>query len=294
MSQTSRQTMSAVTPGSPVSVPLTTGTPIRIAASQDARWVTSMRSWRARCAGVRPGMSRLTSVTMSVGTSTAPEAATASMAGSSASQACSTLSTPARADATTEADDWAWLMTRRPSRWASADDRPDLGLGQLGLAEHLDARCEAGRRQHGRRGRDDLDDIGAGGDALADGSRKGRLPLGLDPELVPVPARRTDRQAGGDEPGPGRVARGDGVAEPKVEVPDRAGAACARHAGSKGPFGMAGGRREDDVVGAGPDDAEVAFGRIERVVGVRVDEPRQERQAATVDDDRPARWRVTG
>ena len=86
-----------------------------MAVSVEARWRRSIMSWRSRWTGVRPPSVRLTSTTTIVGTRKAPEAASASRAGRSASQACSTLATPAAAERRTDSASWAWLMTFTPS-----------------------------------------------------------------------------------------------------------------------------------------------------------------------------------
>ena len=175
----SRATMSAVTPTSPVSVPVAIGIPSSIAASVDARWRRSMRSCRSRWTGVRPGSVRLTSVTTRVGTRKAPDRASASIAARSASHACSTLSTPAAAERRTDSPSCAWLMTLTPSSAAVVDDRPELRLGQLGRSVDHPARLVSRRGQHRRLRCDDLDDVGAVADDAA--RRRRRAPRGRPP-----------------------------------------------------------------------------------------------------------------
>ena len=164
-----------------------------MAVSVEARWRRSIRSWRSRWTGVRPGSVRLTSVTTSVGTSQAPDAARASIAASSASQACSTLATPATAERRTDSPSWAWLMTRRPSsrrgrrRWRAARPR------QLRGAVDHPARLVAGRREHRRLRGDDLDHVGARRDDPSRGrppARPGRPPRGRTPRRGRPPRRR--------------------------------------------------------------------------------------------------------
>ncbi len=155
----SRQTMSAVTPTSPVSVPVAIGMPSSMAASHEARCRRSMRSCRSRWTGVSPGRVRFTSVTTSVGTRNAPDAASASIAARSASHACSTLSTPARAEATTEADPCAWLMTRTPSVRASATIAVISASVSSGSPWTIRPGASPVGREHRRLRGDDLDDI---------------------------------------------------------------------------------------------------------------------------------------
>ena len=208
------------------------------------------------------------------------------MASRSASQACSTLSTPARADAMTDSDPWAWLMTRRPCRCASDTIARISDSVSSGSPWTSPAGRETGRREHRRLRRDDLDDVGPVADLAPNGTDQLGFAIRFDAELMPVTAGDADRGAGGDEPRSGHVARGDRVAEDQLEVPDRSRAAGGRRAGPQRPGRMARRGQEDLGVGSAGDRRDRALGRVEGVVGMRVDQPGEQRPAATGDDRR--------
>ena len=165
-------------------------------------------------------------------------------------------------------------------------DRADLGLGQLGIAVDETAGREAGRREHRRLRGDDLDDTGPVADLPSNGTDQLAFPIGLDAELMAVAAGDPDRGAGGDQARSGHVPRSDRVAQDQLEVPDGSRAAGGRDPGPQRPGRMA--RRGQDDLGIGPagDRRDRALGRVEGVVGVRVDQPGEQRPASAGDDRR--------
>ena len=111
-------------------------------------------------------------------------------------------------------------------------------------------------------------------------------PVRLDAELVPVAAGDADRRAGRDQARSGHASRGDRIAQDQLEVPDRSRAAGGRDAGPQRPGGMARRGQDDLRVGPAGDRGDRALGRVEGVVGVRVDQPGEQRPATARDDPR--------
>ena len=292
----SRQTMSAVTPTSPVSVRSRAG------AQPDRR----SRSSRAPLDQVltfaldrrQPRSVRFTSVTTSVGTSHAPDARPLRSRTRPPSHACSTLSRRPRRIA---------APTRCPGRGhhpptgsARAGDRRSAARpAQLGRTEDHRAGRQAGRRQHRRLGRDDLHDVGP---ALDDLSRRRRQSVRPRMPRARTPTR--DRRCCPTAV-PAATMRGPGVRPAAISsrstLPGSGSTRAASRCdpGAQRERGVAAARRGCHLIGALRDDLERALGRVERVMRVCVDEPGQQRPAGPVDDpdalstDRAGSWAST-
>ena len=78
-------------------------------------------------------------------------------------------------------------MTLHTELGRGLDDRPDLGLGQLGRAVDHPSRREARRREHRRLRGDDLDDVGAVADDAARRSGEAFGAIRLEAERVAMP-----------------------------------------------------------------------------------------------------------
>ncbi len=234
-----------------------------------------MRSWRSRWTGVRPGSVRLTSVTTSVGTSHAPDGPQR-LDGRLVGE-------PGMLDAGHAGRRRADGPTRCPGRGSSPGGRAPPAASTMartssssssGPAVDHPARLVAGRRQHRRLGRDDLDHVRPAVDhrsgwppAMAAGARR------LQPERRPVSVDRPDRRPGRDDPGPrtwpAAIRSRSTTSRFRIEP----GTASRRDPGTQGESGVPSGGRQDLAVGPTGDRLERTVGRIERVVGMGIDEP---------------------
>ena len=113
----------------------------------------------------------------------------------------------------------------------------------------------------------------------------------LQAELVAVTAGDADRRGRRQDARAGDVAGVDRVAQRDLEVPEGTGAARGRHAGAERGGRVTGGGEHDVDVRPLEDGPDRTLGRIQRVVGMGVDEPGQECPAGAVD---PGRGRAGG
>ena len=162
------------------------------------------------------------------------------MAARSASQACSTLATPAWAERRTDSASCAWLMTFTPSSDRRLHDGAQLLECQLGAARDDAAAGEPGRREHRRLRRDDLDHVGSIADHLACGGHEGCRLVRLQAELIPVATGDADCRSCGQDARAGDQAGIDRVAERHFEIAQRTGAARGGHACTQRTCGVAG------------------------------------------------------
>ena len=108
---------------------------------------------------------------------------------------------------------------------------------------------------------------------------------GLDAERRAVAIDGTDGEAGRQEPRSRDHPRGDAVAQDELEAADGARATRARDTSAEGAGRVCLRGGKDRRIGAGGDGLQAALGRIERVVGMGVDQPGQSRPASAIDDD---------
>ena len=174
-------------------------------------------------------------------------------------------------------------MTLTPSSDAVSTTARSSSRVSSGAAVDDPAPGEAGRREHGRLRGDHLDHVGAVADDPAGRGHEGRRIVRLQAELVAVTAGDADRRGRRQDARTGHVAGVDRVAQGDLEVPERARAACGRHAGAERRGRVTGGGQHDLGVRAPEDGPDRALGRIERVVRVGVDQPGQEGPAGAVD-----------
>ena len=180
----------------------------------------------------------------------------------------------------------AWLRTRRCSRRASRDDRLELGQADFLDPGHA-------RRQHGRLARHDLDDLRAVADVRPDGLHELERAVGLAPELVAVTAGDRQRRSGGQHPRSGDLSGVDRGTQHDIEVRRRAGAASGRHPALQRAAGHAGRPEHELLDGLEVVQHEAVLDRrVDRVVGVAVDQAGQQGRARGVDHRRVRRDRA--